>query len=129
MIDRFPPVLLVGFGGFLGAIARFVVSGWFKDVVNFPLGTLIVNVLGSFFLSYMVTMNRFNLFDPTWLIFLGTGFMGSFTTMSTFAVETLGFTEVSRKIGIINILATIAFVFLGALAGQSFAAFQVRRSF
>ncbi|RMG20830.1 MAG: CrcB family protein [Methanobacteriota archaeon] len=127
MIERIPPVILVGIGGLFGAISRYLVSGFFKNYVDFPLGTLVVNVLGSFLLSYMVTLNRMNLFDPTWLIFLGTGFMGSFTTMSTFVVETMSFSGSSLKTGAFNLLITLIMVFLGGFLGQAVAVQQIRR--
>ncbi len=128
MIERIPPVILVGIGGFCGAIARYMVSGIFKNYIDFPLGTMAVNIIGSFLLSYMVSLNRVNMFDPTWLIFLGTGFMGSFTTMSTFVVETMSFSQSEPKIGVINFSLTLILVFIGGFLGQTVAAIQIRRS-
>ena len=46
--------LIVGVGGFVGAVARYIVSGLVQDNFNFPVGTLFVNVVGSFLLSFLM---------------------------------------------------------------------------
>ncbi len=128
MIDKLPPILLVAIGGMIGAMFRYWISGLMKNWWVIPIGTLTVNVLGSFLLAYIFTLNRFNLFEPSWLVFLGTGFMGSFTTMSTFVVETLSLGNEEPKFGILNLGMTLALVFLGGFFGQSLAIYQIRRN-
>lgn len=81
---------LVGLGGFLGALARYTVSGWFLRLSGtFPWGTLAVNLLGSFGLGFLMTLaGETLLISPEVRLFLAVGFFGAFTTFSTFAYET-----------------------------------------
>lgn len=80
-------LVYIGVGGFFGAIARYLVTLWSKRVFStkFPVGTLVINLLGSFLLGVLASVN-----GPMALL-LGTGFMGAFTTFSTFKLETLQF--------------------------------------
>lgn len=84
-------IAVVGLGGALGAIARYLmVSGvnnfWKAD---FPLSTFLVNMLGSFVIGalteFMLQHEDFNL---TWRLFLVTGILGGFTTFSAFSLDT-----------------------------------------
>ncbi len=54
---------------------------------EFPLGTLVINVLGTFFLAFLVTLVAQQVLKPEWQLVLGTGFLGAFTTFSTFEFE------------------------------------------
>ena len=83
-------ILLVGLGGFCGAVARYFVSGFMLKVsAAFPWGTLVVNVLGSFLLGFLMTLVTETLaISPNERLFLAIGFLGSFTTFSTFIYET-----------------------------------------
>ena len=84
--------LAISIGAILGANARYWIGVWAKSQFPspFPLGTFIVNVLGSLLLGVLVALSlkRGDLSQAT-LLLLGTGFMGSFTTFSTFSVETV----------------------------------------
>ncbi|WP_031407781.1 fluoride efflux transporter CrcB [Geobacillus vulcani] len=78
--------LLVMIGGFFGAICRYAVSRWAaRRSPRFPLGTLIVNLLGSFLLGWLAGSGAA---DAEKLL-IGTGFMGAFTTFSTFKWESV----------------------------------------
>ncbi len=79
--------VLVAFGAFLGATSRFAVSKWIdnKMTSKFPFGTIAVNLLGSFLLGIIIASQGNNQIS----LLLGTGFMGSFTTFSTFKVESI----------------------------------------
>ncbi len=83
--------LVVGAGGFVGAIARFIVSSWIGRQWgwSFPLGTFAVNVSGCFLIGLLMSLlsDRF-MVDPRWRLFLAIGFLGGYTTFSTFAYET-----------------------------------------
>jgi len=91
-MSRVLPYLLLGFGGFLGAIARFLMARWVGVLVEtrFPLGTLLINVSGSFLLGVIGTMVAQKVFanSDAVRLALGVGFLGAFTTFSTFAFET-----------------------------------------
>jgi CrcB protein len=88
------PRLLFGIGlaGFAGAVARYVVGGWVHRVVpaSFPYGTLTVNALGSLLLGalFALATERAALSAEVRLV-IGVGFLGAFTTFSTFSLETM----------------------------------------
>ncbi|SDZ32591.1 fluoride efflux transporter CrcB [Thermoactinomyces sp. DSM 45892] len=72
--------LLVGIGGFLGALSRFWISRRMnKPMPSFPYGTLIINLLGAFLLGLTSGIRLSEL----WMLLVGTGFLGAFTTFST----------------------------------------------
>ncbi len=72
-------------GGFLGAGCRFLVGNGIHHS-GFPLGTFIVNLIGCFVLGLIIPTVRKQY--PNLFYLLGTGFIGAFTTFSTFSVET-----------------------------------------
>lgn len=83
-------LLIVGLGGFLGSIARYLaqqlITRWLP--VIFPYGTFFVNVAGCFLIGIIYALaDRGNALNPEWRIFLATGFCGGFTTFSTFSFE------------------------------------------
>lgn len=86
-------VLLVGLGGGLGAMARYWVSGLVQDWTRsaaFPYGTLVVNVVGCFIIGGLAYLSEAcGLLTPEALLLLITGFLGGFTTFSTFGNEIL----------------------------------------
>ena len=81
--------LFVGLGGSFGAISRFVIAGFVQKIsgTTFPLGTLTVNVLGSFLIGFLALLFE-DLIAPQWKAFFITGFLGALTTFSTFSYET-----------------------------------------
>jgi len=86
------PFLIVGAGGFLGANARFLMAKWADTLVagRFPLGTFVVNISGTFLLGLLggVLAARLVPHGDQWRLALGVGFLGAFTTFSTFELET-----------------------------------------
>jgi len=80
----------VGAGGFIGAVSRFVLSGWVQRLAgaSFPYGTLFVNVLGSFVIGFLVLYFEQSL-APQQKAFAVTGLLGALTTFSTFSLETV----------------------------------------
>lgn len=77
----------VGVAGFFGAIARVAVARLFGQF-SFPLGTMVINVSGSFLLGWFLTFMtvHYPVSDTTRLV-IGSGFVGAFTTFSTFMYE------------------------------------------
>ena len=83
-------LLAVGTGGFVGAILRFLISGWVQKAAPtlFPVGTLTVNVLGSFVIGFMALYFE-NVVAPHQKALVITGTLGALTTFSTFSLETV----------------------------------------
>src|ERR1044072_5450644 len=84
-------VLIVGIGGFLGSVLRYWLSAfvqrWAQEA--FPLGTLVVNLLGCFVIGAVMSLAEYReAFSPEWRLFLTIGLLGGFTTYSTFGYET-----------------------------------------
>ncbi|ENY1772523.1 fluoride efflux transporter CrcB [Campylobacter coli] len=84
-------LLIVGFGGFIGAILRMLsinlVNKFFPYSISF--GTLFVNVLGSFIIGLLFSYAQNKGLSPALKSFISTGFLGAFTTFSTFSYENL----------------------------------------
>ena len=82
-------ILAIGLGGFLGAITRaYAVAYTNKYIpIEFPLGILLVNLIGSFIIGVLYAYFSFNTVDVNLKAFLTTGFLGALTTYSTFAIE------------------------------------------
>ncbi len=103
---------MVGAGGFFGAIARYLVNLAVLRVWSapFPLGTLIINVTGSFVLGWFSTWAAARAgLDPAWRLFVGTGFVGAYTTFSTFEYETRRLSDL-HSVGwaALNVLTSVA---------------------
>ena len=109
--------LIVFVGSGIGGGLRF----WLSSLVHkyfppfFPLGTLIINILGSFILGYMIFgLDEKELISPSVKLFIGIGFCGGFTTFSTFSLETFNLIRNSELLFAgINILASILVSLLG----------------
>jgi CrcB protein len=111
----------VALGGALGAAARYwvgnAVEQWFPT--RFPLGTLVINVSGSFILGFFLTLlsERMSV-HPNWQLCVGVGFIGAYTTFSTFEYETFKLLEAgSGAAGLMNIVASLALGFLAVCGG------------
>ena len=84
-------IIWIGLGGFLGANARYFVQQWAASLLgpNFPYGTLLANVSGSFIIALFVTLVTGRLaISPEIRLFVVVGFLGGFTTFSSFSLET-----------------------------------------
>lgn len=118
--------IILAIGGALGAILRYLVSIYFSKLFgnSFPIGTLIVNIIGSFILGFFMGLILEKL-PPTSLrkIFIAIGFSGSFTTMSSLSYETLVFIIKKQyfKAGInvfLNISLCLILTFIGYLLAK-----------
>ncbi len=115
-------LLLVGVGGFLGAITRFAISQFITNKFSFriPVATLVINVLGSFLLGLVIGFGV----NQSVLLFLGTGCLGAFTTFSTFKLEGIQLHLNNRNKEflmyiVVSYGAGILLAFLGIMIGQS----------
>jgi fluoride exporter len=88
----FKTLLLVGTGGFLGSISRFLASRLIQNnwPATFPFGTFFVNISGCFLIGLIYGISeKSSILTSGWKMFLAVGFCGGFTTFSTFANENL----------------------------------------
>src|SRR5574340_840487 len=115
MMERLLPYLLVGTGGFLGANARYLTAKWVDHLIDarFPLGTFLINVSGSFLLGFLGALlaERLVPHGDQLRLALGVGFLGAFTTFSTFEFETHALFEDGAW------LAALSNIFLSLFAG------------
>ena len=81
-------LLLIGVGGFFGAIFRYLISGIVPVKFGIPTGTLAVNLIGSFILGFLLYCSLFAPIPTEYKLLIGTGFCGALTTFSTFSYET-----------------------------------------
>jgi len=119
-------LLYIGFFGGLGCIARYLTSGWVYQFMGrtLPYGTLVVNVGGSFLLALLMTFGlRSALLPPDLRVGLTVGFMGGFTTFSTFSYETLrlfedgSFWQAGMNI-VLNVFVCLFFALLGVFVAK-----------
>jgi len=113
----FKDILLVGLGGGVGSVARFLcqrsVSAWYPHA--FPFGTFIVNFLGCFLIGLLLgLMEKGSIIKPEMRLLLVTGFCGGFTTFSAFAAENIQLLKDGRLLYFT--VYTVASVVLGILA-------------
>ena len=113
-------IFYIGIGGFFGAILRYVTSRYLNNIVpNFPLGTLAVNIGGSFVIGFILYSLSFGKSISTNLRdFITIGFIGGFTTMSAFAYESFRLFELNEVLYFslnlaLNIILCLSAVYLG----------------
>ncbi len=121
-------LLMVGAAGGLGAMARFGVALWAERNwgAEFAFGTLLVNVTGCLALGFLLELERgTELVSYPIRLLLAVGFLGAFTTFSTFGYETLRFLQNGAiQTAVINVLANLvlglAAIWIGFLLAKSF---------
>ncbi|MEJ2213126.1 MAG: fluoride efflux transporter CrcB [Gammaproteobacteria bacterium] len=114
-------LIAIAAGGAMGAVARFGVSTGVYAMMgrSFPYGTLAVNVIGSLLMGllYVMLIERLSL-SPEFRAILLIGFLGSFTTFSTFSMETLSLIEQAQLLkAAVNIVASVALCLLATWFG------------
>jgi CrcB protein len=113
-MDKF---LLISAGAVLGANARYWLGDWAaqKWGSSFPYGTLLINVTGSLLLGFFMTLATERLIlDPRWRLFFAVGFLGAYTTFSTFSFESFNLLFKGQwLLGLANLLGS---TLIGVLA-------------
>jgi len=117
-------ILLVGVGGFIGAVMRFLAGGWLqKYSASFPYGTLAVNFTGTLALGFIMYSSEYKgLFDADTRIFLTIGILGAYTTMSTFGYESFKLLE-QNQLGLfaLNTIGTVMLMLFAIYLGRMIA--------
>lgn len=113
--------LWIGLGGFVGANARFLVQQWAANRwgAEFPYGTMIANVSGSFIIALFLTLATGRLpISPEIRLFVAVGFLGGFTTFSSFSFETFQLIEQSGwEAATMNFLGNTILGLVGVVMG------------
>ena len=116
-------VLLVGAGGFVGAIARYIIAGFAQSLSSgpFPIGTLIVNVVGCIAIGSISQLLEGAPFPShNGRAFLAIGLLGGFTTFSAFGNETVTLLrDASTFTAILNVAANVLFAIGAVWLGRS----------
>src|SRR6266571_3895950 len=107
----------VAIGAMLGANLRFVIANWAADTwgLDFPFGTLLINVTGAFVIGFLLALIADRVgFNPLWRFFFVTGFLGGYTTFSSYAWEGLLLAEQGAFFGALAyVLGSNVIGFLG----------------
>lgn len=124
----FQTLLAIGFGGFLGAIARaYSVHLSNKYIpLEFPLGVLLVNVIGSFIIGILYAYFSHTSISLQIKGFLTTGFLGALTTYSTFAIESFLLFQTSIYLAVLNMSLNLFGSILAAGMGYKLLHFFIK---
>lgn len=117
--------LLIGLGGFLGANARYLLGSWIatRYGTSFPYGTLVINVSGSFMLGFFLVLmfERF-LVPSDWHFFFAIGFLGAYTTFSTFSYESCALLQDGYSLlALANMVGSVVLGLVAVLMGAALA--------
>lgn len=117
--------LAISIGAVLGANFRYLLGGWISDRwgTSFPLGTFVINVTGSFVIGIVLTLVTERVAAPAWVRpMIAIGFLGSYTTFSTFSYETLALArDGAWAMAGTNVVLSVAASLVGVYLGTSLA--------
>lgn len=123
-------MLFVGLGGFVGANARYLAGEWARQKWggDFPYGTFIINVSGSFILGLFATLSLALSWNDKWRLLIAVGFVGAYTTFSTFEFETLQLIAQGNRYraAAVNLLGSVIVGFFAAWLGVQLARLLLR---
>jgi len=117
-------IVLVGMGGFVGSVLRYLISGWaqgwMKNAV-FPVGTATVNILGCMVIGLLGGLAESSqMFSPQLRLFLFLGLLGGFTTFSTFGYETMALVRDGEMLlAFANVAIQLIFGFAAVMLGYN----------
>ncbi len=121
---------LITLGGAIGALTRFIVSTWVysKAETLFPWGTFAVNISGCFFIGLVYILSvELLVISPNMRTFLAVGFLGAYTTYSTFSLEILNLLKAGQiKLALLNSFGTLIAGLLAVWIGFLLARLIVR---
>lgn len=117
--------LVIGLGGFFGANARYLVGSWCAERfgLSFPYGTLVINVSGSFIVGFFLVLisDRFIL-HPHWRLFFVIGFLGAYTTFSTFSFESIALLQNrALLLALANMVGSVVLGLIAVIMGMALA--------
>ncbi len=116
-------LLIVGMGGFIGAVLRYLISGsvqkWSQSV-DFPYGTLAVNLIGCLVIGMLTRLDEIrSLLSPEMRFFILIGLLGAFTTYSTFSNEAMNLINDRRfNMAVVYMAAHLVLGLVAVLAGR-----------
>ena len=115
--------LIVLFGGGVGALARYIVGTEIAQRVGvrFPsAGTMVINITGSFLIGLLMTLLTQRLSNPNWRLLLVVGFLGGYTTFSSFEYETLQAVQSGAIwMGLLNVVGSVVLGYLAVWLGMA----------
>lgn len=119
-------ILLIGTGGFIGSVARYFVSrlNLHIDIMSIPVGTLLVNVLGSFLIGFLTGVSAKSMvLSADMRMLLMVGLCGGFTTFSTFTGENLALMQSGQFLSVLiytalSVLLGFTAVYLGYITSN-----------
>lgn len=117
--------LVISLGGILGANARYLLGTWIAQRygTSFPYGTLVINISGSFVIGLFLTLisERF-VVHPNWRLFFAVGFLGAYTTFSTFSYESVVLIQNgSWWLGLVNMVGSVVLGPVAVVLGMAVA--------
>ncbi|MCW5908221.1 MAG: fluoride efflux transporter CrcB [Chitinophagales bacterium] len=109
-------ILLVGTGSFIGGVARFLLSQLLQSKISqpFPVGTLVVNIIGCLVIGSVFGLGEKTHISAEWRLFIMTGVCGGFTTFSAFGLETISLLRDGQHVYALTYI--VASILLGLLA-------------
>lgn len=118
-------MVFVGIGGVLGAISRYLLGKWIMSSTStvFPLGTWMINISGSFALGILASIYSNGIIHEfLWMLF-GIGFLGSYTTFSTFGYEVFQLLQKKLRVYaavyiVMSVVLGVLFAFVGSMIGE-----------